>query len=380
MIKLTESDDFKVVKVKEVTSAQKKALVKMQGMFKLIYEFFSEKQKSKAGYFLFKQKMAPYLKLPFAKPMKAVFDRMDKELETINTARKGMDKNLKAFNDKVDKFIDLAKKKDIDNFIKMAKVMAPLNKSISTARTSTERTVQEIRNPFTKESNWMFQSTGLLKNFDISDMKIIAEKDLGKFKYSYLNFPSKHMNDFEYLVIFSQKLRDSKEDVGIAEYEFKEWAEFLYQAKGDWKELRDMVDKYLHNNDKKLIPKILKLLATFDELTKANEKQKKKLKVVYRGVGGEGEYSTKKDVDFILKQEKKNKFVATSKFQDSAKNFAQRKGHLMGGRNNAWGLLLTYKVNPNAIILDTEIFGSIFGESEVLIDASKAKLADYEEV
>ena len=97
-------------------------------------------------------------------------------------------------------------------------------------------------------------------------------------------------------------------------------------------------------------------------------------------MSGEGEYSTKKRIDFILKQEKKNKWVSTSKYDDSAKNFAMQKGHLMGGRNNEWGLLLTYKVNPNSILLDTEIFGSIFGEAEVLIDTSKAKLVDYEEV
>ncbi|OYT14743.1 MAG: hypothetical protein B7C24_16715, partial [Bacteroidetes bacterium 4572_77] len=272
--------------------------------------------KSRAGYLLFKNEIVPYLKLPFAK----------------------------------------------------------------TARTSTESTVAEIRNPFIKQSNWLFQSTGLLKNFDLVDMNNLINKDFSKFKYSYLNFPSKHLNDFEYLVIFAQKLRDSKEEVGIDLAEFNEFIDFLYQAKGDWEDLRKLVDKYLHDNDKKLIPKILKELDNFPELKEMNDKQKKKLKTVYRGVSGEGEYATSKDIKSILAQEKKNKFVATSKFDDSAKNFALRKGHLMGGRNNDWGLLITYKVNPASIILDTEIFGSIFGESEVLIDTTKAKVQGYEEV
>jgi hypothetical protein len=380
MIKLTESADYKVVQVQEITSAQKKALTKLQGMFKVIHGFFSEKSKSRAGYILLKTELAPYLKLPFAKPIVNVIKSMDKELGTIFSARKGLDKNLKSFNSKVDKFISLLKSGNVDAFIKMSKQMAPLNQAISKARTSTESTVSQIRNPFGKESNWLIQSTGLLKNFDLVDMNTLINKDLSKFKYSYLNFPSKHMNDFEYLVIFAQKLRDSKEEVGIDQQEFNMFTDFLYQAKGDWKDLRKLVDDYLHSNNKKLISKILKELDNFPELKQMNDKQKKKLKTVYRGVGGEGEYATSKDIKSILAQEKKNKFVATSKFASSAENFAQQKGHLMGGRNNNWGLLITYKVNSASIILDTEIFGSIFGESEVLIDTMKAKVHTYEEV
>ena len=380
MIKLTESSDYKVVQVQEITSAQKKALTKLQGMFKVIHGFFSERSKSRAGYIILKTELLPYLKLPFTKPIVNVIKSMDKDLGTIFSARKDLDKNLKSFNSKVDKFINLLKNGDIDVFIKMSKQMAPLNQAISSARTSTESTVSQIRNPFGKESNWLMQSTSLLKNFDLADMKNLIDKDLSKFKYSYLNFPSKHMNDFEYLVIFAQKLRDSKEEVGIDQQEFNEFTDFLYQAKGDWKDLKKLVDKYLHGNDKKLIPRIVKELDNFPELKLANEKQKKRLKTVYRGVGGDGEYATPKDIKSILAQEKKNKFVATSKSNDSAKNFAQHKGHLIGGRNNNWGLLITYKVNPASIILDTEIFGSIFGESEVLIDTSKAKVSSYNEV
>jgi len=380
MIKLTESNDYKVVKVKPITSAEKKALQKLQGMFEVVYEFFSEKNKTKAGYFLFKQNIAQYLKLPFAKPLVSIISNIDKELESIQGARKDLDKTNKQFNAKVDKFIGLVKKQDINGFIKMSKEMASINKSIQKALTSTEGTVKEIRNPFKKESNWLFQATGILKNFDLVDMKKIIDIDLSKFKFSYLNFPSKHLNDFEYLVIFAKKLRDSDEEVGIDQEDFHRFTDFLYQAKGDWQELRNMVDDYLHRNNKNLIPKIIAKLDEFDELKLANDNQKKKLKYLYRGVGGEGEYQSKKAIDKILKEEKKRKIVSTSKFKDSAENFAMHKGHLMGSRNNDWGLLITYKVNPNSIILDTEIFGSIFGESEVLIDTSKAKVDNYEVV
>jgi len=141
-----------------------------------------------------------------------------------------------------------------------------------------------------------------------------------------------------------------------------------------------MVTNYLHNGDKKLIPRILKELDDYPELKATNDKRKRQIKQVYRGIGGVGHSSSSKVIKDMLAKDKKQKVVSASRYDDSAKNFAMHKGHLWGDRNNEWGLLVTYKTSPNSIILDTAIFGGIFGEGEVLIDASKAKVDTYEVV
>ena len=57
------------------------------------------------------------------------------------------------------------------------------------------------------------------------------------------------------------------------------------------------------------------------------------------------------------------------------------RGHLESStRRSDYGFMITYSVSSKSIILDTRIFGSIYGEDEIVIDSNKAKIKDIERV
>lgn len=51
----------------------------------------------------------------------------------------------------------------------------------------------------------------------------------------------------------------------------------------------------------------------------------------------------------------------------------------MGGPTNESGVILEYSVNPRSIVLDSSIFGGVYGENEIIIDTTKSKLKYIQE-
>jgi adenylosuccinate synthase len=114
----------------------------------------------------------------------------------------------------------------------------------------------------------------------------------------------------------------------------------------------------------------------------ANDSAKKKIKTVYRGIGigedDEGDPSR----DQIIAQDRESKYVATSDSRHAAKNFALQKGHLEDSeeRRSALGYIIEYRVTPDAILFDTKVIDTVYNESEILIDATKAEVVEIKEV
>ena len=126
------------------------------------------------------------------------------------------------------------------------------------------------------------------------------------------------------------------------------------------------VNSYLYSNDRDKIPSIINQFKKFPDLE--NEmKNIEKGTTVYRGVNIH-------DTELAKEREQDVKYVATSLFESVAENFAKAKGHLDKERGNETGVMLVYSINPESIVLDTNIFGSVYGEREILIDRTKSKL------
>jgi hypothetical protein len=227
-----------------------------------------------------------------------------------------------------------------------------------------------------------FGTTKLLDRLMSEDYQEIEKIDTDKPLYTAIDFPFKKLeDDWHYIVYFLKQLKTDDSPISFkSTYDFRKFVKVAHASDENFKKLHDVVDNYLHSNNRDLIPQIVELIELVPTIKKANDKRKAQIKTVYRGLGfGEDEYPTETS---ILRQEKKRRFVATSESKHAAKNFALQKGHLEGeeDRRSGVGYIIQYSVTPDAILFDTKIIETVFNESEILIDATKAKFIDMEQV
>lgn len=237
----------------------------------------------------------------------------------------------------------------------------------------------------TKQSSWFFSggATELLDIIDGPEYEKIISIDFSQPVYTYTNFPTSKMEHTpEYLVAFMLNLeKEGKPKRLKSNVDFRKYLMLAKSGSDSYQVLMDMVESYLRNNNKSLIPKIVKYIDDHPEIRDANNKEKKKLKTVYRGIPGynddDGKRLTKTEV---LLQDKKEYAVATSPNRSAAMNFAYAKGHLDSERNSDFGYIIEYEVDQESIILATYVLGTAYGETEVLINPNKAKVVKVTEV
>jgi len=369
---------MKTVIPQEITIDERKIIKSFVEMLKVTYHFYQKPTVEE--YPTFKSNIAPYLKLPFSEPLKRRIEKLDIEFSKIDNAIAEAPKVLESFSKDVAKLEALFKSGNFKQGASFAKVLHAKMEHLKTSQVKHQEVLKGGKNPFKIDDPFFFQTTDFIRSFSISDMEDIINTDFSKFKYSYLNFPKAKLENFQYLVYFIQELKDSTDPVELGSGKFNKWSDFFYMGHEDYGEIKKLVDSYLRSNNKTIIPKILELLDKLPELKAANEKLKKETKTVYRGVGGysnededAGSTPSRSDVE---KEDKKRKFISCSSSRYVAEKFAKMIGHLESGRRSDWGYVITYRVNPDAIILDTDAFGGIFGEDEVLVDATKAKISD----
>lgn len=372
---LKEESQLKKVPVKELTADEYKHIMLFRKMLQIVKTFMDSK-KTTETYKQFRKSIAPFFKYEYAKNIKPLVSQTDKLLADIEAAKNEAPKILVDFNKNIDKLYKLFIDEKFDQAYELSKVVNKQTNTLKTSKESANKNLSNLKNPFEVFSAWFLPSNGMLSSFDADDMDRLLAKDIKTYKYTYLEFPKSMLNDFQYIVYYIQQLKSTDTPVELANGEFVKWQKYFYVDNKKYDILTSKVDDYLHSNNKKHIPAIMKLLQEFPDLIEENDKTRHKVKYVYRGVGGsfDNHYSIKE----IEKIDKKEKYIATSISKHAANNFAEGKGHLMGDRTNDWGIILKYKVNPKAILLDTDIFGGIYNESEILIDVTKAKLDDYE--
>ncbi len=238
-----------------------------------------------------------------------------------------------------------------------------------------------LKNRFTAEP-MIFLTTGLLEYLGDTEYNKIREIDLSKTLYTAVDFPiAKMKSEFHYLLYFMLHLQETPEPVSLKYYsDFRTHLRVKHANDGALEDLLKITDRYLHANDKALIPKIVALIKKIPSLDRINQKNKAKIKLVYRGIGVSDE--DRMTEQKIIEHDKKLQYVATSDSRHAAKNFALQKGHLEGedSRRSDVGYIITYQVTPAAILFDTKLIDTAFNESEILIDATKATVKEIEEI
>jgi hypothetical protein len=231
------------------------------------------------------------------------------------------------------------------------------------------------------ESPSIFGSNRLLRYIGADQYKHVKALDFSQTLYTTNDFPHGKTDDFDYVLHFLLQLSYSPKPRRVTDAsDFRTGSKVRYANDGKFDKLMKLTDQYLHNNDKTLIPEIKALIDSIPEIKRANDKAKLKIKKVYRGIGlGENMSSSHAAIE---REERRQRYVATSDSRYAAKNFALQKGHLESedSRRSEVGVIITYLVTPAAILFDTRVIDTAYNESEILIDATKASIEDIEEI
>jgi hypothetical protein len=240
-----------------------------------------------------------------------------------------------------------------------------------------------VRNPVKKTVRLFGSgySNELVPHFGAGDAEKLISLDLEQFRYSPVPFPS-GTRDVEEVIFFMQNLKDTDEDIEIN----GESAIRLLRmstSKELMEEFGKQLKKYLQGWDQKALAFVVKTVNEVPLLRQLNNKAKADLAGIklYRGVGVDEDVKDIYDGDDVAAQDLSKKTIAVSSSYQAALNFAYKRGHMMGNVSNTErSFMLTYTPTPKDIVLVLEIFGSVYGESEIIIRPTKKNLSKVDDV
>lgn len=349
----------------------------LQKMLAVTLSFFDGNgSRNRKEYEDFKAAFKQYIPLPYSGPIAKKIAEIDKSLATFDSAVAQRPKATKDISSIASKMKASFLRGDYKKVLSMKAEAERAVNALKDAAKDSRRRVSNHRNPFQIDDPMFFLSSDFLRVFSKADMYALIDKDLSKTRYTYLKLPSEKLKDFQYIVHFANELQPSDSPIEISGDKFVKWQDYFYSDVKGFEDLKKMVDEYLHSNNQSLIPKIMDKMEGFPELVEANERLKMATRTLYRGIGGNDRTPpSERDIE---KETKRAKFVATSRQSGVAERFAEGRGHVMGGRTHEWGVIITYSVKPKGIVLDTNVFGGLYGEAEVLVLPSALKAIDYE--
>lgn len=267
---------------------------------------------------------------------------------------------------------------DYDAFDTIGDVLSALYAGTDKVDTQIDKETRDImRWTFTKGTG-LFSSSSAddpLREIDASTYRKVASVDLSTHNFSYIEFPRAMTGSPEFMAAFILNLTTGPNPKRIEKpSDLRRHTKQNYANSARFQELLEMVRRYLQNNDRAMIPKIMQELQRYPELVKANNIAKRKIKTVYRGIPDyEGDLTGKG----IVAKDRESQFVATSDSRSVAMNFAKAKGHLDSNASVESGWIITYDAS-DAVLLVTSILGTVYGESEIIVDATKAGVVDVE--
>jgi hypothetical protein len=226
------------------------------------------------------------------------------------------------------------------------------------------------------------QRLGLMSVLDKETIEDVAKIDIGSLPYTYI-FPKlnsdgslyigTNTNEIQILITIIKSLKSSPKPVRLNPTEYEVFKRIMSPH---FNELRNLIQNYIFSNNKSIVDKIKSLMTPEDREAMINSIQS--VKKVYRGIGWNGQYRTEKN---IREDEIKSKYVSTTPNLSVANRFTRGAGHLENDsvNRNEHRAILTYDIsNKNSVILSTTIFGEAFDETDILIDATVAKLIEVE--
>lgn len=375
---LKESKEFFQTRFRPLTKYEIDYCTKFLELVKKTFDFFKShrdeyRKKDDKFYKDFIAEVKPYFKYPFAqyfiKYAKSVED-YEQELNKIDVQNSHIDDFLKTHEE----IIKALKNNDIDKAIELntPNRMSTLSNLSTKRKGLIHHASNNFRNPFWFQSNFLFYSKdSLVKNFDGRDVEGLI-KHFSENSWTDSKKSLTSISDPDSLIFAIQQLKkDDKIVKRVNDHEVEDWVRFNLKEDPKYIKVVDMVNHFLYSNDKKQVDEILKLIDQIPVLKRANDKLKLKIKKVYRGVGAHGA-----NEEEVIEHDKKQQFVSTSESRGVAENFALGIGHLESreARRNEDACVIAYETNKDSILFGAEIFGSAFGEREVIIDAKKAKV------
>lgn len=360
----------------EISDDIKEILEIFQEALSIIYKYYHSTTGDKRGKLVsidefkkLKREIRRFHNYPFMKPVMDHLNQLQQEI--INHIQ-----SKRTFR-KVQKYNTLPSTQSIIDIWKTGNITASIQASskyhslVNAAGIKSSDPLQNKVNPFYIENPLFFGSNNLLTKFEKSEILEVISKDFNQYKYSYMPLNELSKNNFQYIAYFILNLQTSPVKKQLSGQELSKYFDMTF-VDNEYKKLISIVREYLRNNKKSNIPIILRMIEKFPEIYTANENAKNSITVVYRGYPDDPDHYKLEDPEFF----------ATSKYRHVAKRFALQIGHLESEdkRRSEIGIIDTFKVNPDSILLDTTIFGGIFGEGEVIIYPSLAIHVNSEEI
>lgn len=316
---------------------------------------------------------------PFLEKVQKLITDLKREKSNIkqNSQLDHLVDNIRIERIKIEKFFNsLSMSSNLNSMLQSANRVESLAKKFKVSSKSFDNIdkdyKQKLKNYFSKNVESLFFSGGKSSSFIDSFNKKDWENLIGtiikagqKTKLSKL----KKSKDFTYYVWYIHNISVKSQD----ELNIEKLIKFYYEDSNEFKSLMSDVDKFQFDNNKSLFVSIINQLSNFPEIVDYHNQLKQKTKIVYRGIPITEDDNTKLSKNEIMQQEKSKLFVSTSKYIHVALNFAYSKGHLENVKRTS-GYIIEYSVDQDSILLDFDLFGSAFGEDEILIDPKKAKI------
>lgn len=368
---------FKTVKVRPTKKEEIDEAEDFQGMIRMFHETFT-KNEGRVGvdsfrdYQNLKKNLKRYSNRPWFSNVRQFVNRTNKKFEEYFQHRRKANMitsdYVKSVNNRA---VEIFSSGNIDEVIRINPMLSDYVDSFIAAQKKS--IADEVRNPIYIQNPLFFGSNNFVRVFETPEIEKLINKDLRKFKYTYLDMVQSKADNFQYMVHWIQELKDTNEDVDLTKQQFTKYLEYVYDTP-EFSDYLKMIQDYLSDNRKSLLPKILEKLKDYPTLYEANEEAKKRINEVYRGVGFYYEDEDYVHEDELINYDKKQQYIATTTSYRAAQNFAYMRGHLERTRRSDYGYIISYGVSPESILLDTNIFGGKFFEDEIVIDARKAKV------
>lgn len=366
---LKESTELLVVTPVPLSNASKKYLQEFQRF--LSYINFSNLQYDETVELL--SNIKRFKRYPFAKPIIKKIESHIKEVDSSRRKTKSIDDSL--FNKVRADFFNA--KMDLNAARKLKRIAIEILESDEIQKTM----FMGLRNLKKSGMEIAFsggQSFGLYDVFDDETIQTIQNKDISKFKYTYIPFGLSKIhvpprsNEFEVVAYIIDSLLATPKPKRL---NAEEYMKFQLLTNKKYTKLKELVDEYIFNNDKSKIAEIKSLIDPF--IQKAISKVLKGQTKVYRGIGG-SELLSEDDIKSI---DKSQRYVSTSPIKSVAERFARGNTHLDQRDRNRHGYLITYNIsNRKSILFDTSIFGTAFREADILIDNKYAKITSIDKI
>lgn len=371
-----EGQAHSFAELRPVTDDERALIKKCQELSRVIHDFLLKGKKIDAEDV--KKFVVELGHFPDFKFLKHTIDELKKFLDAHEDMGKraphiaaNIDKIKSSYGEMKKNFLAGTHKNAADHKESLAKILSKHDANIEIDRHASNH----VSNRFTNAAS-IFGTTRFMERLDLDHYKEIHRIDTNGPLFTMYDFPVKMLKtDWDHIVYFLTQLKTEGGHVSFQyEGDFRKYMGAKNAGNEAYQKLAALMDKYLHSNDKDLIPEILEMIDKIPEIKAANEKRKKAITHVWRGVPGD--FTEQELVD----HDRQSKYVATSESLRAAKNFALQKGHLESERRSEVGYLIKYEVKPEAILFDTKIIATVFNESEVLIDATKALVTEIKEV